>query len=160
MPDVVDAEVAEASATILELGRTRQLDSFIVAIAAGGAHSLALRRNGGVACWGWNNHGQAPPAGVEGDFVAIAAGSRHSLALRRNGTSVACWGFNHFGQAPPGGMDGDFVAIGAGAHFSVALRRDGSVACWGRNDAGQAPADGVPGPFKTPEVCNIRVVTK
>ena len=57
-------------------------------------------------------------------------------------------------------MDGDFVAIGAGAHFSVALRCDGSVACWGRNDAGQAPADGVPGPFKTPEVCNIRVVTK
>ncbi|XRB10130.1 PPIase cyclophilin-type domain-containing protein [Pycnococcus provasolii] len=67
-----------------------ELDSFIAAIAAGGAHSLALRRNGGVACWGWNNHGQAPPAGVEGDFVAIAAGSRHSLALRRNGTSVAC----------------------------------------------------------------------
>ena len=99
-------------------------------------------------------------AELDSFIVAIAAGGAHSLAWRRNGTSVACWGFNQLGQAPPGGMDGDFVAIGAGAHFSVALRRDGSVACWGRNDAGQAPADGVPGPFKTPEVCNIRVVTK
>ena len=68
-------------------------------ISAGYRHSLALRADGSVACWGDNDDGQAPPGGVEGDFVAVAAGSDHSLALRADG-SVACWGRNDDGQAP------------------------------------------------------------
>ena len=68
-------------------------------ISAGHSHSLALRADGSVACWGDNDNGEAPPAGVEGDFVAVAAGSEHSLALRADG-SVACWGVNEFGEAP------------------------------------------------------------
>ena len=68
-------------------------------ISAGYRHSLALRADGSVACWGANHLDQAPPAGVEGDFVAIAAGREHSLALRADG-SVACWGYNDDGQAP------------------------------------------------------------
>ena len=67
-------------------------------ISAGYRHSLALRSDGSVACWGSNNHRQAPPAGVEGDFVAVAAGDGHSLALRADG-SVACWGSNYFDHA-------------------------------------------------------------
>eukprot|EP00237_Pycnococcus_provasolii_P013948 CAMPEP_0205950136 /NCGR_PEP_ID=MMETSP1459-20131121/2100_1 /ASSEMBLY_ACC=CAM_ASM_001120 /TAXON_ID=41880 /ORGANISM="Pycnococcus provasolii, Strain RCC931" /LENGTH=131 /DNA_ID=CAMNT_0053321765 /DNA_START=1 /DNA_END=393 /DNA_ORIENTATION=+ len=77
---------------------------------AGFRHTAVLRHDGGVACWGLNDEGQAPPDGVEGDFVAIAAGSLHSLALRRDG-NVACWGSNDNGLAPPDGVDGDFVAI-------------------------------------------------
>ena len=65
-----------------------------------GLHSLALRRDGSIACWGRIAEGQAPPEGVAGDFVAIAAGDLHSLALRRDG-SIACWGNNANGQAPP-----------------------------------------------------------
>ena len=76
-------------------------------IAAGYWHSIALRGDGGIACWGSNGDGQAPPAGVEGDFVAIAAGGYHSLALRRDGR-IACLGLNADGQAPPGGVDGPF----------------------------------------------------
>ena len=68
-------------------------------ISAGYRHSLALRADGSVACWGRNGDGQAPPADVEGDFVAVAAGYYHSLALRADG-SVACWGWNGDGQAP------------------------------------------------------------
>ena len=117
-----------------------------VAIAAGGQHSLAIRRDGSVHCFGDNEHGQAPPEGVNGEFVAIAAGGQHSLAIRRDG-GVACWGRNHHGQAPPGGVPGDFVAIAAGGHHSLALRRDGSVACWGKNDDNQAPPAGVDGVF-------------
>ena len=120
-------------------------------IASGPDFSLALRNNGSIACWGYNNNGEAPPGGVDGDFVAIAAGHCHSLALRRNG-NIACWGNNNNGEAPPEGLDGDFVAIAAGGRHSLALRRDGSVACWGLNDDGEAPPAGVHGPFKTPEV--------
>ncbi|GHP10960.1 hypothetical protein PPROV_000969000 [Pycnococcus provasolii] len=109
-------------------------------------HSLALRRDGGITCWGRNVEGQAPPAGVEGAFVAIAAGMLHSLALRRDG-GITCWGRNCHGQAPPDGVEGDFVAVAAGSSHSLALRRDGSVACWGRNLSGEAPPDGVEGDF-------------
>ena len=115
-------------------------------LSAGGHHSLALRVNGGVACWGYNELGRAPPDGVHGDFVAVAAGYYHSLALRSDG-NIACWGLNNFDQAPPAGVPGDFVAISAGYNYSLALQRDGSVACWGNNDDGQAPPEGVAGPF-------------
>ena len=70
-----------------------------VNIAAGMFHSLALRQDGRIACWGRNDEGQAPPGGVDGDFVAIAAGEVHSLALRRDG-NIACWGYNDNGEAP------------------------------------------------------------
>ena len=72
-----------------------------------GGHSLAIRVDGSIACWGDNENGQAPPDGVPGNFVAIAAGGIHSLALRRDG-SVACWGHNNSGQAPPAGVSGSF----------------------------------------------------
>ena len=107
-------------------------------LGAGHGFSLALRHDSNIACWGWNDHGQAPPDGIQGDFVAIAAGDSHSLTLRRNG-NIACWGYNGNGQAPPDGIQGDFVAIAAGAYHSLAIRRDGSIACWGDNEDGQAP---------------------
>ena len=69
---------------------------------------MALRRDGNVACWGDNEFGEAPPAGVPGDFVAIAAGGAHSLALRVDG-SIACWGDNDDGEAPPDGVTGPFM---------------------------------------------------
>ena len=125
-------------------------------ISAGSRHSLALRSNGNVACWGCNDWGEAPPDGVDGDFVAIAAGYFHSVALRRDGT-IACWGYNNEGQAPPDGVDGDFVAIAAGHNHSLALRRDGRIACWGDNDDGQAPAD-VAELNATPFMTNILIL--
>ena len=38
-------------------------------ITAGVFHSLALRRDGSIACWGRNDYRQAPPAGVLGPFA-------------------------------------------------------------------------------------------
>jgi len=70
-----------------------------VAVAAGDSHSLGLRSDGRVSCWGSNEFGQAPEDGVEGPFVAIAAGDVHSLGLRSDGR-VTFWGFNDDGQAP------------------------------------------------------------
>ncbi|MEU8587016.1 hypothetical protein AB0C59_08435 [Streptomyces sp. NPDC048664] len=93
----------------------------VVSVSAGGAHSLALRRDGTVLAWGLNDLGQlgdgtsgvfnsrstpvrvcavgqtAPCTRFLTDVVAVAAGGSHSLALRRDGTVVA-WGFNGLGQ--------------------------------------------------------------
>jgi alpha-tubulin suppressor-like RCC1 family protein len=88
----------------------------VVAIAAGGFHSLALRSDGTVWSFGRNDHGQLgrPSTGnprqgtlaydtvatqIEGldDVVGIAAGALHSLAVRADG-SVWTFGSNTIGQ--------------------------------------------------------------
>jgi hypothetical protein len=122
----------------------------VVAIAAGGYHSLALRANGTVVGWGENFYGQAtPPTGLI-DVVGLAGGYYHSLALLADGTVVG-WGFNFDGQAtPPPGLS-DVVAIAAGTfqpelHVSLALRGDGTVVGWGSNVSGQTtPPAGLTG---------------
>ncbi len=53
----------------------------VPAIAAGGAHSLALKSDGTVVAWGDNSAGQrSVPSGLSG-VTALAAGGFHSLAL-------------------------------------------------------------------------------
>ncbi|MGO8676635.1 MAG: hypothetical protein ACLQVX_12280, partial [Limisphaerales bacterium] len=65
--------------------------SGVVAVAGGGSHSLALRNDGTVVAWGWDNYGQADvPAGLT-NAIAISAGSLQSMALRADGT-VLTWG--------------------------------------------------------------------
>ena len=65
--------------------------SNVVAIAAGGDHSLALTAEGRVVAWGDNDYGQTNvPSGLS-NVVAIAAGEYHSLALTAEGRVVA-WG--------------------------------------------------------------------
>jgi hypothetical protein len=111
-----------------------------VAIATGGAHSLALKSNGTVVGWGDNSYGQAtPPLGLT-DVVAISAGNSHSLALKNDGTVVG-WGRNDFGQAtPPPGLV-DVAAISAGG-ASLALKNDGTVVEWG-GEASDIPPSGL-----------------
>jgi hypothetical protein len=98
----------------------------VVAISAGGHHSLALRRDGTVVAWGDNSHGQTRvPSGLS-DVIAISAGNDFSLALKRNGT-VLGWGNNQDGQINvPDGLSG-VTAISAGG-FSLALVGSGGSA--------------------------------
>lgn len=101
----------------------------VVAIAAGSGHSLALKSDGTVRAWGYNDHGQlgfgalfvpplnrifspnpvqvkdpADPSGFLTQVVALAAGKTHSLALKSNRT-VWAWGANDFGQLGLAGTD-------------------------------------------------------
>ena len=87
----------------------------VVAIAAGGYHSLALKSDGTVWAWGCNDCGQlgdgsttnrltpVPVSGLTG-VVAIAGGDYHSLALKSDGT-VWAWGYNGYGQLGDGTHD-------------------------------------------------------
>src|SRR5206468_3214888 len=84
----------------------------VVAVAASGYHSLALRADGTARAWGLNDRGQLGdgtttnrkvPVVVKGasGVVALSAGEKHSLGLRSDGT-VWAWGANDKGQLGSG----------------------------------------------------------
>jgi alpha-tubulin suppressor-like RCC1 family protein len=132
----------------------------IVAVAAGGSHSLALKSDGTVLAWGADTFGQLgdggantdqpTPVTVSGatDIVSIAAGFSHSFALKSDGTVLA-WGRDAVGQLGDGGSNADrstptpisslsgIVAIDAGEAHSLALQADGTVLAWGDDSNGQ-----------------------
>ncbi len=130
----------------------------MVAVAANGKHSLALKDNGTVWAWGDNQYGQLgdgsttarfQPVQVQGltGVVALACGDTHSLALRGDGM-VWAWGRNDLGQlgianvtdqktpVPVQRLSGVIAIAGGDAH-SLALRGDGTVWAWGDNLFGQ-----------------------
>ncbi|HEY5974547.1 MAG TPA: chitobiase/beta-hexosaminidase C-terminal domain-containing protein, partial [Geobacteraceae bacterium] len=136
----------------------------VIAIACGGTHSLALRRDGTVWAWGANGSGQlgtgltgqsafatqvlTPGGGALNGIAAIAAGGWHSLALDGSG-SVLAWGDNYDGQVgdnyasskellpvPVLNLSG-VTALAAGERHSLALMADGTLWSWGNNAKGQ-----------------------
>ena len=105
----------------------------MVAVAAGGVHSLALRADGTVAAWGDNEYGQTTVPAWLSNVVAVAAGVVHSLALRADGT-VATWGNDGGGMTTTVPVDlSNVVAIAGGQFYSLALRANGTVVAWGGN---------------------------
>lgn len=135
----------------------------VVAVSAGGSHSLAIKKDGTVWSWGNNGFGQlgyqtngivsAFPNRIAGlgNIVAIAAGDEQSAALKSDGT-VLVWGSNREGQLannsskesclplPVNGLSG-VTAIAFRGHVLV-LKADGTVWGWGDNQFGQAGGTG------------------
>jgi hypothetical protein len=108
----------------------------ILAISAGGDHSLAILSEGRVEAWGSNNRGQCTIPKIQKGVLAIAAGGNHSLALMWDRTVVA-WGYNGYGQTTiPAGL-ANVLAIAAGGNHSIALLSDGTVTAWGHSANGQ-----------------------
>jgi alpha-tubulin suppressor-like RCC1 family protein len=131
----------------------------VIAIAAGGAHTCAVMRGGGVTCWGSNTYGQlgtgttidssvpVEVSGLAGEVTALAAGLLNTCALTSGG-GVTCWGY-----AATAGLEGPAAhslvpidvtglgsgvrAVAAGYELTCALTTGGGVKCWGRNYGGQ-----------------------
>lgn len=107
-----------------------------VAIAGGGAFSLALRPDGRAVAWGDNTSGQTNLPASFTNVVAVACGGSQSLALKGN-RSVVAWGDYRYGQTNvPAGLS-NVVALAAGWSHSLALRANGTVFAWGDDSSGQ-----------------------
>lgn len=138
------------------------------AVAAGRAHSVALRKDGTLWAWGRNFNGQLGD-GTESDrstpvqvrtsvttepkWSVIATGSNHTVARDTDGNLWA-WGQNTAGQLgtgsalnivrAPGKIEGGpWVAVAAGQLHTLAIRADGALFSWGSNDRGQLGEPGV-----------------
>ena len=89
----------------------------VQSVTAGGAHALALGRDGSVWAWGIDDAGEVGQA-----------------------ASSTCAGYPCVvAPGPVPGLSG-ITAIAAGQTFSLALKRDGTVWAWGANDVGQLGA--------------------
>jgi alpha-tubulin suppressor-like RCC1 family protein len=133
-----------------------------IALAAGGNHTCALLRTGGVQCWGDNDNGElgdgtltprAAPTSVQGfhdTIVSLATGPHHSCAVLESSKSVVCWGNNadmELGDgttimhpapvAVQGVPSGKALAVAVGEFHSCVLLTDGAVWCWGATGEGQ-----------------------
>jgi|GEM_PF-3162652 len=86
----------------------------VVAIAAGGKHSLAVRADGSVVAWGEN------PDGCLGDGTTQ---SRNKPVIVK-------------GNSPEGYLGG-IISLDTGRNFTIALAGDGTVWAWGGNRVGQ-----------------------
>jgi len=139
---------------------------FIVDIATGTDHVLALSSTGLVYSWGNGQQGQLgrriiprrmlnglSPEKVDNfkDKIRVGAGSYHSFAIDQDGKAYG-WGLNNYGQAgqesskvdmvpsiePINGLkDLEIKDVQGGEHHSVALTKDGKVYTWGRSDSHQ-----------------------
>jgi hypothetical protein len=115
------------------------------ALDGGEYHFAALRSDGAVACWGFNDAGQSSVPVDVGACIAVAAGggivgevaTGHTVVVKSDGY-VRCWGNNSYGQCTvPTGLS-DVVTVAAGGPHSIALLSDGRAVCWGDNRFGQS----------------------
>ncbi len=109
----------------------------VTQVAAGQAHSAAIKANGTVVCWGLNTSGQCTvPSGL-GTVTKLVAGANHTLALKSDGTAV-CWGDNAFGACNVPTSHLSVTGLSGGNLHTLVVHSDGTVGAWGGGQFGQS----------------------
>ncbi|MCR5890294.1 hypothetical protein LRS06_21445 [Hymenobacter sp. J193] len=128
-------------------------------MAAGGSHTLAIRKDGTLWTWGYNDDGQLGygttanmrivpvQVGTATTWKSAAVGPRHTMALRTDGTLWA-WGYNGNSELGDGtgvdrrapvqvGTATNWANAATGLYHTVAVRTDGTLWAWGNNSSEQ-----------------------
>ena len=127
-------------------------------VSTGNAHTAAVKNDGTLWTWGWNQYGQlglgnttnrSSPVqvGALTNWLWVAAGSFHTVAIKTNGTLWA-WGGNGYGQLGLGdttdrsspvqvGALTNWLRVSAGYTATIAIKTDGTLWTWGRNVTGE-----------------------
>ncbi|MCI9446707.1 MAG: hypothetical protein HFH36_04805 [Lachnospiraceae bacterium] len=125
-----------------------------------GYHSAALKENGDLYCWGYNNYGQVgngeinqqqgTPVKVMENVLSVSLGDQHSAAITENG-SLYCWGDNQHRQIGSGSEENtqaepvkvmeNAACVSLGGSASAAVDQNGDLYCWGYNNYGQVGND-------------------
>jgi len=135
---------------------TKAYISNVKAISVGSYYIVALKDDGTVWVWGYNQDGRLGdgtksdklfPTRVTGlkNITDVKAYAFHALAIDDRG-NVWTWGYNTTSVGPNSTNDiitpervpiSNVKAISAGAFHSLALKDDGTVWAWGNNDHGE-----------------------
>jgi alpha-tubulin suppressor-like RCC1 family protein len=105
-----------------------------VQVAAGGRHTVGLKKDGRVVAVGYNYSGQCNVSSLS-NIMQVAAGVEHTVGLRRDGSVVAVGG-NSQGQCNVSSWT-DIVQVAAGEYHTIGLKEGGTVVAVGLNDSGQ-----------------------
>jgi alpha-tubulin suppressor-like RCC1 family protein len=125
-------------------------------VAAGGAHTCAIKTNGSLWCWGNNFFGQlgdrtytdrnTPIQIMPSGATSVSLGGSHTCAVKTNG-SLWCWGANGDGELGDGTntakntpvqiMSSGVSSVELGQDYTCVVKTNGSLWCWGYNGYGQ-----------------------
>ncbi len=121
----------------------------VAALAAGGMSGAALKADGTIQMWGWDEFGTYGVLNGQSGFKAIAGGSSNGggnfIAIKTDGSVVlAAKDFDENGSpvdfaAPPAGMP-SVIAVAIGRSQALAVGQDGAVYAWG-SKAEAPPSD-------------------
>jgi hypothetical protein len=138
-------------------------------VSARGAHTVALKTNGTLWAWGYNEYGQLGdgttidrlrPVRVLGTgWASVTAGLGFTVGVRKDGALWA-WGNNHVGELGDGtttnrsrpvriGTGTNWASVSAGGDHTVAVKTDGTLWAWGWNVYGRL-GDGTTATRATP----------
>ncbi|MFD0724677.1 RCC1 domain-containing protein [Lysobacter brunescens] len=111
-----------------ELSRHAPNKSRYAAVSVAPAHACALRIEGGLDCWGKDEHALADRL-PHGHYLSVSVSETDVCAIRVDGeVDCARWG-GVLSAAPPSGMRA--LAIAAGSGYACAIVDDGRIRCWG-----------------------------
>ncbi|WP_374550335.1 T9SS type A sorting domain-containing protein [Flavobacterium sp.] len=133
-----------------QVGTSSDWDS----VSANEDHSFAIKTDGTLWGWGYNNYGQLGNGnyinqnlpvqiGTSNNWLKVSAGYYFGVAIKTDGTLWA-WGRNDLYQLGTGnntwttepvqiGTDNDWMDVDAGGSHCLAIKNDGSLWGWGSN---------------------------
>jgi alpha-tubulin suppressor-like RCC1 family protein len=128
-------------------------------VAAGSVHSIAIKTDGTLWAWGYNEYGQLGDGttvfnrnvpkqiGNDNNWQSIDGGERHTVGIKNDGT-IWAWGYNTTGYLGDGttsnksvptqiGNESNWKNVSVGYYHTLAIKTDGTLWAWGGNIYGE-----------------------